>query len=390
MPHLKRGSPGHPAPSRPERRACRRPPPQRSPWQARSPRAPGPEPRRPSPGAVATTVARLTRRRVHLQRAVLHLGIPRLPAGPPPASRCRLGPGGQQRRHHPVHRRAGRTSAPPTSPPAPPTWRAPRRRRAAGPRRPRGGLPSLTTSQRRDGTTLKLAGPIPRPRSPQARSPTGTTPPSPPLTQAQAPPHLHQRGAPLRRQRHHLHLQQLPLLGQPRLGCQGRHRRPQPALARRLRQRPKSAGVAAAIKKQRPTRSAISSRHPHTHRHQPQPRRYPKPPPVFTSPPPPPPSLPPPPASPPYTQADFSIVDEPAPGAYPICGYSWVLVSARQASQPAGQALVSLLGWLHPHDGPSSPRRRPRLRRPTAGRPATRDHHPGPSGPGPAGAPLTS
>jgi phosphate transport system substrate-binding protein len=52
------------------------------------------------------------------------------------------------------------------------------------------------------------------------------------------------------------------------------------------------------------------------------------------------------------TPDDFSIVNEPGSGACPICGYSWVLVSAHQQSKPAGQALVSLLSWLI-HDGQS-------------------------------------
>ena len=51
-------------------------------------------------------------------------------------------------------------------------------------------------------------------------------------------------------------------------------------------------------------------------------------------------------AKPVITAQDFSIVDEPGADAYPISGYSWVLVSASQPSQAAGQALVSLLGWL--------------------------------------------
>jgi phosphate transport system substrate-binding protein len=51
-------------------------------------------------------------------------------------------------------------------------------------------------------------------------------------------------------------------------------------------------------------------------------------------------------ARPAITPGDFSIVNQPGPAAYPICGYSWVLVSARQTSQPSGQALVSLLGWI--------------------------------------------
>jgi phosphate transport system substrate-binding protein len=51
-------------------------------------------------------------------------------------------------------------------------------------------------------------------------------------------------------------------------------------------------------------------------------------------------------AKPAITAADFSIVNQPGPAAYPISGYSWVLVSARQPSKPVGQALVSLLSWL--------------------------------------------
>ena len=51
-------------------------------------------------------------------------------------------------------------------------------------------------------------------------------------------------------------------------------------------------------------------------------------------------------AKPTITDQDFSIVNEPGAAAYPISGYSWVLISARQASQPAGQALVALLSWL--------------------------------------------
>ena len=51
-------------------------------------------------------------------------------------------------------------------------------------------------------------------------------------------------------------------------------------------------------------------------------------------------------ARPDVTAGDFSIVNQPGPGAYPICGYSWALISARQPSQPAGQALIGLLNWL--------------------------------------------
>ena len=50
------------------------------------------------------------------------------------------------------------------------------------------------------------------------------------------------------------------------------------------------------------------------------------------------------------TPTDFSIVNQPGASSYPITGYSWALVYARQASQATGQALVSMLDWLT-HDG---------------------------------------
>ena len=43
---------------------------------------------------------------------------------------------------------------------------------------------------------------------------------------------------------------------------------------------------------------------------------------------------------------DFSIVNMPGAGSYPISGYSWALVYAHQPSQATGQALVNLLDWL--------------------------------------------
>jgi phosphate transport system substrate-binding protein len=51
-------------------------------------------------------------------------------------------------------------------------------------------------------------------------------------------------------------------------------------------------------------------------------------------------------AKPAITATDFSIVNEPGAGAYPICGDSWVLVSARQPSQAAGRAVTALISWL--------------------------------------------
>jgi phosphate transport system substrate-binding protein len=46
------------------------------------------------------------------------------------------------------------------------------------------------------------------------------------------------------------------------------------------------------------------------------------------------------------TPGSFSIVNEPGPASYPICGYSWVLLSARQPSQAEGKAITALFGWL--------------------------------------------
>ncbi|MFY9776827.1 MAG: phosphate ABC transporter substrate-binding protein PstS [Trebonia sp.] len=51
-------------------------------------------------------------------------------------------------------------------------------------------------------------------------------------------------------------------------------------------------------------------------------------------------------AKPAITAEDFSIVNEPGADAYPISGYSWVLVSASQPSETAGRALAALITWL--------------------------------------------
>jgi len=50
------------------------------------------------------------------------------------------------------------------------------------------------------------------------------------------------------------------------------------------------------------------------------------------------------------TPTDFSIVNQPGPGSYPISGYSWALVYTRQQNQARGQTLVAMLDWLA-HDG---------------------------------------
>jgi phosphate transport system substrate-binding protein len=51
-------------------------------------------------------------------------------------------------------------------------------------------------------------------------------------------------------------------------------------------------------------------------------------------------------AKPAITATDFSIVNQPGPGAYPISGYSWVLLSERQPSTATGRALTALFSWL--------------------------------------------
>jgi phosphate transport system substrate-binding protein len=44
--------------------------------------------------------------------------------------------------------------------------------------------------------------------------------------------------------------------------------------------------------------------------------------------------------------ADFSIVNQPGAGSYPITGYSWALVYTHQPSQATGHKLVTMLDWL--------------------------------------------
>jgi phosphate transport system substrate-binding protein len=46
------------------------------------------------------------------------------------------------------------------------------------------------------------------------------------------------------------------------------------------------------------------------------------------------------------TPTDFSIVNQPGVGSYPISGYSWALVYTHQPSQATGQKLVAMLDWL--------------------------------------------
>jgi len=53
------------------------------------------------------------------------------------------------------------------------------------------------------------------------------------------------------------------------------------------------------------------------------------------------------------TPSDFSIVNQPGTGSYPISGYSWALVYTHQPGQARGQGLVAMLDWLT-HDGQAS------------------------------------
>ena len=46
------------------------------------------------------------------------------------------------------------------------------------------------------------------------------------------------------------------------------------------------------------------------------------------------------------TPGNFSIVNQPGPGSYPISGYSWALIYTHQPSQGTGHALVTLIDWL--------------------------------------------
>jgi phosphate transport system substrate-binding protein len=57
-------------------------------------------------------------------------------------------------------------------------------------------------------------------------------------------------------------------------------------------------------------------------------------------------------ARPHITPTDFSIVNEPGSAAYPISGYSWILLAKHQTSQATGQAVVNLINWLT-HSGQS-------------------------------------
>lgn len=51
-------------------------------------------------------------------------------------------------------------------------------------------------------------------------------------------------------------------------------------------------------------------------------------------------------AHPDVSWRNFSIVNEPGKGSYPICGYSWVMVWKNQADPAKGKQLVELWKWM--------------------------------------------
>ena len=160
------------------------------------------------------------------------------------------------------------------------------------------------------------------------------------------PGRVDRRRAPLRRQRHHLHLQQLPVQRRPHLGGQGRHRQDADfaGRGRRRRQRQRDlhgvphpvlhrlrrAGIFqglvlpfAAIRNQAgnyvtrpPRRSRRTAPRPET----------------------------------PHHAGRLLHRQQPGASSYPVGGYSWALVYTQQPDQARGQALVAMLDWLT-HDG---------------------------------------
>jgi phosphate transport system substrate-binding protein len=46
------------------------------------------------------------------------------------------------------------------------------------------------------------------------------------------------------------------------------------------------------------------------------------------------------------TASDFSIVNEPGSGSYPIAGYSWALIAQKQANAITGKSLIQMLDWV--------------------------------------------
>ena len=183
-------------------------------------------------------------------------------------------------------------------------------------------------------------GHLPRPDQPLERPGHHRAQPRP-----VPPARADQRRAPLRRQRHHLHLQQLPVRHRPGLGRQGRHRQDtelagrEPAegnggVATAVNRTPFSIGYMqqaystglllpfAAIRNQAGNYVIPSTRTVTADAAQ----------------------------KPAITPADFSIVNQPGATSYPISGYSWALVYTRQPSQATGQALAAMLDWLT-HDG---------------------------------------
>ena len=147
------------------------------------------------------------------RRAVLRPAFPT--TSRPTPGRGQLRRGGQQRRHHPLRRRAGRLRRHrcPCQPQL--TWPAPARRRRSGPGRPRRRGCRLQPAATNGSGPAAADRPGPRPDLPRPDHLAGTTRPSPPSTPAPTCPTPHHRRAPLRRQRHHLHFQQLSVHRQP-------------------------------------------------------------------------------------------------------------------------------------------------------------------------------
>jgi len=151
----------------------------------------------------------------------------------------------------------------------------------------------------------------------------------------------HHRRAPLRLQRHQLHLQQLPVQHRPRLGGQGRHQQDPKwpvgegaegngSVANTVYSTPFSIGYVeqaysrglllpfAALRNQAGNYVTPSAQTVAAAAAQ----------------------------KPGITPTDFSIVNQPGPTSYPISGYSWALVYTHQTSQATGQELVAMLDWL--------------------------------------------
>ena len=300
------------------------------------------------------------RGRFDVRRAVLLPGLHSIPSASPGGHRD-LFRRGQQRGHRRDQRPAGRlrrlrraherqrAGSRPRRPGHPGARRPGRRRRGLQPQPP-GGYPAAPDRPGPGRHLPRADHPLERPG--HHRPQPGYHPPG----------RSDHRRAPLRRQRHHLHLQQLPVQRLPGLGGQGRHRQDAELAGRRGRRRqqqrdlygvphPFSIGYVeqaysqglvlpfAEIRNQAgnyvlPTTQTVAAAAAQ---------------------------------KPAITPADFSIVNQPGAASYPISGYSWALIYTHQPSQATGQALVSMLNWLAHRFRPGLRRRQP-LRAPASPR----------------------